>query len=85
MNNFRTNTFLVSTYELLLQILLSQQKLGTFLENKVQANLDLRNSIIPFLNPVMLHSRKIYVLDAKPVVQKKCPMLVNLHIKPKIQ
>ena len=39
----------------------------------VQANLDLRNSIFPFLNRELFDLRKIYVLNLKTGRPKKMP------------
>ena len=50
----------------------SRQNLGTFLENKVQANFDLRNSIFPFLSQDLFDLRKIYVLNLETGRLKKC-------------
>ena len=39
----------------------------------IQANLDLRNSIFPFLNRELFDLRKIYVLNLKTGRPKKIP------------
>ena len=38
---------------------------------KIQVNLDLRNPNFRFLNRELLDSRKIYIVNLKPVAQKK--------------
>ena len=50
--------------------------------NLLQANLDLRNSIFPFLTPEWFDLRKIYVLNLKTCQQKKKNALCRSFLNP---